>query len=354
MLTADDTARVMNAKQESCAVCDARKALPIVRWLHVPKTGTAFATALFHYMCPRAPPQAAYANGTSPRWPPVELKPFYNRNVSGCGDCSGYRRAAIPGSQCICGVTNCGLLANGTLGDRLPSLPCVHHPARYPQDAGKLVAMFREPRARLLSTFRFLQASMRAKPYEFSGIARRLGIFNVYTKLPDAYNEYMAAARGVNRTTPVEWLVRTRDAALRLSAAQSRLVLGIDLKMPFDSRSLAKLLGVPGRERLAARLRLFAFVGLTERWSDSLCLFHALLGGRARAAELGRARSTDGVADASADTSLTARFERAVDSIDDQADRTLYSMASERFEADLQTMCARCMCERGRRRRVSI
>ena len=89
-----------------------------VHWLHIPKTGSSFGTTLMHRGCPRIPPSAAADDGA----PIVSLSDRYRRSDRRWCD-----RGAFLGNL------------NG------------HDAVRYPEHRGHTVALFREPRARMLS-----------------------------------------------------------------------------------------------------------------------------------------------------------------------------------------------------------
>lgn len=89
-----------------------------VHWLHVPKTGSSFGTTLMHRGCPRIPTDAAADDGA----PIVSLTTAYPRGQRRWCD-----RGAFLGNL------------NG------------HEPTRYPEHRFHTVALFRAPRARLLS-----------------------------------------------------------------------------------------------------------------------------------------------------------------------------------------------------------
>ena len=84
----------------------------------------------------------------------------------------------------------------------------------------------------------------------------------------------------------------------------------------------------------------FAFVGITERYDSSVCLFHAMYGGEPRAAEFLNTHPTKYVGRKVEDPSLLGKYP------DEQAkllgwgwngamDQMLYTVATRRFERDL-------------------
>ena len=92
-----------------------------MQWLHIPKAGTSFGTTLVHYGCPRIPRDAAADEGA----PIVSLTKRFPRGKRRWCDANAF-------------VGN----LNG------------HAPLRYPRDrerGGHVIALFREPAARLAS-----------------------------------------------------------------------------------------------------------------------------------------------------------------------------------------------------------
>lgn len=95
-------------------------------WLHFPKAGSSFANTIFHYACPFAPSNATVGDNVAPVWPPAGLAEHFN-------------------------ASNCG-----TLGLKaIHASP--HGPVHYPQDAGRIVVIFRRPENRLTSCLNMLQ-----------------------------------------------------------------------------------------------------------------------------------------------------------------------------------------------------
>ena len=91
----------------------------------------------------------------------------------------------------------------------------------------------------------------------------------------------------------------------------------------------------------------FAFVGLTEEWDMSICLFHKMFGGHCRAEEFMDIRPTSSAKDASVDydTSELMGFH-------DDIDEVVYSAALEVFKTNIalynvsQDSCRSCFSVR--------
>lgn len=75
-----------------------------------------------------------------------------------------------------------------------------------------------------------------------------------------------------------------------------------------------------------ANIRHLAFVGLTEEWDESICLFHRMFGGRLHPAELKDFHQGEGRSDNSADYD-----EAELGGFRDEADEAVYAAAKARF-----------------------
>lgn len=214
-----------------------------LRWLHFPKAGQSLRTALVRAACGERVGNATFgAAGTA------ELR------VRCCPDA-------------------CARLACPDLDARTFF---AHKPLAAGEAATKrVVAMFREPRARILSAYH------------------------------DGRHAYGRAAKDLGTASPREFA-----AAAGLSGCATKMVLGYKCAESVDPA----LLDV---DRAVARLRNFAFVGLTARWAESLALWHATLGGATLASELydthhGGRRHDVGVLGAYADPLDDALYDAAV------------------------------------------
>ena len=196
----------------------------------------------------------------------------------------------------------------------------VHEPARYPDDArlpARVVGVFRKPHDRLRSCWTFVEDFLRPsclKRRAYGDVLQAL----LYTHgLP--VTEYVAHFERHNCSTPVGWLT-SRQMWPVISGIQTKSVVGLPLSYNFSSPTQQVLqLLPPSTLRLwqqnrstfrsyfpgfptapsfwamtVAKLRIhsnFAFVGLTEQFDASVCLFHALFMGGAPVAEVEKGRS---------------------------------------------------------------
>ena len=315
--------------QRQCLAASAcfskQRKLPLLRWMHTPKTGSSFSNTLFYYACPLAPEIDGFTNG-APVWPPGGLRRWYN-NASGCNDCSWYGWSRSRS----CGVTKVPLDAPDLATRRsAPHLPVGPH------DATKLVGFFRSPRSRLISCFGHVHQMMQEQQGVVFAALFTHGLmadWNDQRWYLDARAAYMAA----NNSVPVEWLVEP-GRRWRLTAVQTRLVLGINLL----GNDIFSVQNAAARVDMAISVvhRGFAFVGITERWVESICLFHALLGSPFHEAEFNWAHKHSGLS-----TALQGRLERAADLVKDPADEALFAAATRRFNFDIASGCAACMCQ---------
>ena len=273
-----------------------------MHWLHVPKTGSSFGTALVHRGCPRIPPEAAADDGA----PIVSLTSRYPRRSRRWCD-----KGAFLGNL------------NG------------HEPVRYPEHLGATVALFRRPGARLLSECAALDVEFRrafgaaasapsggvyAKPFLREFLYSHGYSHAAIAKLASAWDRHLSI--------PLRACLSLPD----VRGCQTKMVLGVPCAAPLQLN--ASLLAEAVR-RLTSD---FLFVGLTEEWDTSVCLFHATLGGEAVAAEFLNARPRARAAP-NANATRVRRRDRVqlqVQTPADAWDEELHSAAVARFRSDLQ------------------
>ena len=94
--------------------------------------------------------------------------------------------------------------------------------------------------------------------------------------------------------------------------------------------------------RAMGAVRQLAFVGLQERWADSVCLFHAMLGGAPRKIEFVVAHSRRW---RGRDAPLVPApyDEGRLDGFVDAADEAVYAEAARVFEANLRRFAPGCV-----------
>lgn len=182
-----------------------------LRWLHIPKTGSAFINTLARYGCP-------------------ELRPT-NQTFEMAVNFSRWR-AEEPRVSCS------GLMS-----------PWSGHAPANPHELDSLAAMFRRPSQRLLSGFHHTEQGV-ADAMVAPGMpkAERDKLRLAAAGLPSAYARWPGIASCATK------MLRGRPCAGRFA--------------PTDADAALAALAV--RQRLA-------FVGLEERWAESICVFHRTL-----------------------------------------------------------------------------
>lgn len=203
----------------------ASRALRPLAWLHIPKTGTSFANTVYHYGCngTMLPVTATVAPNEVP------IRPL---------------QANWPIQQ---------YCAGGFYQDLN-----VHHRVYYATQFGNVVTMMREPSALKESMYSFL-------------VAWRM-------------HRRAAGSWGL-RNSSIADLVHSRRMAFgtfaqlpEVRGCLTKSILGLGC-LTLDAR----LLNRANEEELFKRASWllehgFAFVGLTEEWDKSVCLFHAMYG----------------------------------------------------------------------------
>lgn len=246
---------------------EARRDLTKARWLHIPKAGTSFYATLYSYACRE--------KGTID----VDVAPFY-RSPS-CGPCYDFALKERYPAKEYCAA------------NAFESLMTQHQPlGRSPPE--HTVAFFREPGERLLS------AALNDHTSGFSQQRRN----NLVAKCRVPHG------RGLDPACFA--------AEPGLKGCQTRMLLGGRCAddgaadgEPFGGGALDAKQAIAIMERLA-------FVGLTDRWNEAICLFHKMFGGKVLQAEFKNRHQTVRVK-----PDLELR---------DEVDEPLYAAAAARFD----------------------
>ena len=166
------------------------------------------------------------------------------------------------------------------------------------------------------------------------GLGQAVGMFrSPIPRLMSAYNHNLHAFRmGSQSDRKMHSHVKTLEQFAKwpgVSGCQAKMLLG-----QFCGKSFAKRLSdVPADavERAIDRLdSTFAFVGLTEHWNMSVCLFHAQFGGRPSAASFENSRAGHYHQDGASSNKFEAK-ELDFGGIDDYADAAVYGEATRIF-----------------------
>lgn len=279
--------------------------VPAIQWLHIPKTGTSFVNTIYRYACSDIPVDATVGCE-----PPV----------------LGLTFPYPPDQFCMGGFVDTARV-NG------------HPPAQYPEDNGHIVSMFRNTIDRKISHLDYWVVTASNDTYINECVADVVGAV-------DGVQGFGRSCWGGGESNDIH-------AASAFTLARQVLgdALGGPAKCGFLKAVLPSLTGcsskmVIGRHccdirdgiteaHLARRMpSAFAFVGLTEHWAESVCLFHLLLGGDTLLpVEFMDVRPTpktgiDWLAEAKA--CGTAEL-----LVEDPLDDALYDMAVRRFQAEV-------------------
>ena len=325
-------------------------------YLSAPKVGSAFSTTIFRYACPHAPEWAVADPDWTQLWPPLGLHHHFNSS-------------------------NCDLSAIAVHG--------VHTPARYPHDArlpARLVSLFREPHRRLRSCWNFIAADM-LKTCGRHGNYSPLLIAVLETHGFPRPEEYIRHFEHNNCSTPIGWL--TSDGMLPIvMGVQTKTLLGIPLQTNLSARGPNALASFPASvdELVLSRLRAssalegglvdpadhtppsfwadaaiarvrnsFAFVGLTEHYAASVCLFHARFLGGAPVLAYERVHSHNHAqALAAGGRDQETESTREIIPVDEY-DTPLYEMVAARFQSEVSDVpaCKELLVPQQRRLRHS-
>lgn len=246
---------------ENHTVASGKKGVPVhrlrnLKWLHIPKTGNTFVATLWNYACGQGDPW-----GGGQRLD-LSVDPKLQPDCPSCYDMALKERYPIA-EYCAPGV----LSQEG----KHRKFVTQHRPISL-RDAkrGPVVGLFRRPNQRLLSSFR----------------AQHTNGFPDTTEKELMTNCSMWAINGSGRGHA--------DCFARfpgIAGCMTRMLTGGRCAESSASAPalLSKLRFPSSSHRVAAAkkvIRTMSFVGLTERWDESVCLFHRLFGGKVDPQEL--------------------------------------------------------------------
>jgi len=209
-----------------------RKVSDSVFWFHVPKAGSSFLTTIFHWACPRVPPDVALVEGAT--------RNFLHRHWQQWAWCDVLFTDTVPG----------------------------HSPYIRSRDKGRAVGLFRRPQQRIMSAY-------------LSGL-HHYGMRDFRT---------MQKVVRDRASTDVESALRMYVEWPGISGCQTKMVLG---------KTCASSYRLRPRDLVEAKRIVrdeFLFVGLTDQFDRSVCLFHAMLGGTVQTNEFVNMRRTTKVLD---------------------------------------------------------
>lgn len=249
-----------------------------INWLHIPKTGTGFISTIWNYACGQT-------------GPPLDLRVDPVHSLS-CEECFDFALMARYSRRKYC--------KKGVLS---PYIKTQHVPIKLEHVRARnesVVGMFRKPSQRLISAFRNGMHANGFSDDEFEQIQAVCG----HRDLASCYAGFPGIA-----------------------GCMARMLTGDKCAESFQMRE-GRFDG--GRARLQEALKALdsmAFVGLTERWEESVCLFHRMFGGRINSAEFLKVHEGS--------RHHGAYGEEELEGFRDEVDEKIYEAAKRRFEADL-------------------
>lgn len=244
-----------------------RRALKKLRWLHFPKTGTSFWSTIYQYACRK--------KGTMD----LDISPFWKEQCGSCYDFAVKERFP-PDEFCD--------------ADAFSTLETQHRPLQpaHGDVPENTVTFFREPQERLLS------AAVNSHMSGFSPENFKAARAKCYTPVldPHCFVQYPG-----------------------IRGCQARMLTGG--MCADDNAAKGAPFPVNVQSALAVVQRL-GFIGLTEEWNDSVCLFHKMFGGDVRQEEFKNFH-------------LSNHVKPDVD-VSDPVDGPVYQAAKARFHALLK------------------
>lgn len=228
--------------------------LPWVVWLHVPKTGTSFMRAVYHYACQPAAelPALSSISAASPD--------HFDQELMWASD-----------FRCIPGRTANGMSTIGLAPGQRNHRWSVTRLREFP---GRAITMLRHPTARIRSAYRSLLGHRVAAELYLCGTCGG--------SVQGSSREQLNVARKV-LSGELSFQAFSQLGAIR--SCYTKLLLGTTC-LPANAAQLA-----------IKRLRQdFFFIGLSEHWALSVCLFHAMMDGlQPHSSEFANSRPTPSV-----------------------------------------------------------
>jgi len=196
---------------------------PEIVWLHIPKCGTSFLTTLYYYACPGIPPSACVGTETDPEHQELDLTVKYPMDES-------WDRI------CTIRFETFNIYVRG------------HHPIYNDTKLENVFAMFRDPFDRLVSGFNY-NRHMDGKPKAERQLIGK-------------------AVKGKSRELQFQMYVKFGD------------LLGCQTKMVVGHRCASEyILTNADLQKAKRRIEKMRFIGITDEWNRSICLFHKQFGG---------------------------------------------------------------------------
>lgn len=308
--------RTMNGSMPTESICKCvNPDLPVttpLRWLHIPKCGTSLGMTLIYYACRNVPDSIeirVHHAGIDPRVPDNIESDFNYKS-----DC--LKRGAF--------VSRAGVVGS-------------HAPLDYTTtwdtglSKGKVVCFFRDPKQRIISAYWHAQHADGMSKLAWGQM--RSAISEIEKPMLHWREKIAKITHAqLTREIPDEVIDDYRRAMAIYFNTEG--VQGCMTKMIVGHRCAEQEVDLTPQliEKAKDRLRHdFAFIGLTEEWDVSICLFHQMLGGNARELEFVNYR-----AGRASRSGSTAYDTRVLDGLVDTIDEDIYSTAKSEFLKNLR------------------
>lgn len=254
-----------------------------IRWLHVPKTGTSFISTIWAYAC----------SGEKV----LELRVDPNA-TTGCSKCYDFALMDRYPRDLYCEA--------GALHERFQTQHAPLQESSIEGEGANYIGLFRDPSQRLISA--------------------KMNGFHVSGFTPETYRRLRDECANGNESQQVACYARFPGVA----GCTTRLLAGddcsFDCNASYHTCTHGEVPDARGKVHAAlGALSKMKFVGLTEEWEETVCLFHLMFGGRLYSEEFKNEHH-----DANHrlledyDTSLLGGFV-------DEADEIVYQAAKDRF-----------------------
>lgn len=244
-------------------------------WLHVPKAGTSFVATLWNYACGQ-------------RGLPLDLNVDVAASYQ-CSQCYDFALMQRYPREMYCEE---GVLSKSWQTQHLPIT------LSHVQQRQNTVGMFRRPNQRVISAFH--------DSYHASGFTQTT-MDNLRSACPEG------------RSTPACFAKYPG-----IAGCMTRMLTGgMCAEDPYAAVLVGKAKSDTRTKDAGVALRAMSFVGITEEWDESVCLFHLMFGGRMDPAELKDVHRGPG--------HLHEYDESVMDGFVDPDDEKTYAAAQARF-----------------------
>ena len=281
--------RQAQARNVSTGTCDQRmtfetsvRTFPLqnLYWLHVPKTGTSFLATVWNYAC-----------GQGKEMLDITVSDSY---APGCAPCYGRALMERYPQDEYC--------TEGVLHSKFTLYHAPISVERIQATGMHVVAMFRQPTQRLISAHKDHNRAP-----EFSISERDVLQKACANESAECFARYPGIAGCMTRM---------------LSGRTCTELSHVRGSNPFDG---GRAFVGKAKEAVAQ----LAFVGLTERWNESVCLFHRMFGGSINPGEFMNFHHHQG-------HDGSDMYEDELNGFRDAADEEVYAAAQRRFESLLE------------------